>query len=76
MSIYPVRIDEWYDDPKSAFFSERDMLKTILEFSKCCECGAPMADKWDKGFVMHAITFGGPDGAWCSLQCLNGDSDE
>lgn len=69
MSIYPVRIKEWYvkDQP---FGKQIDMLKAMLEFYVCKRCGKQI--EWDDGWVMHSITFGGPDGAWCSEKCLDG----
>jgi len=67
MSIYPVRIKEWYVEEK-AFGAHIDTLKWILKYHKCDECGKRI--RWDRGYVMHSITFGGPDGAWCSKKCL------
>jgi hypothetical protein len=72
MSIYPVRITEWYDDPKNAFHAEREMLKTILKYTKC-EC-CKKSIKWQTGYVMHSITFGYGE-AWCTKKCLVGKRD-
>ena len=67
MSIYPVKIKEWYT--AESFKKEMPLLKTMLKFIKCKECGNKVTVK--NGWVMHSITFGGPDGAWCSEKCLN-----
>ena len=69
MSIYPVKIDKWYNK-KSSFKTEIKMLKTMLPYLRCVECGGKI--EWSKGYVMHSITFGGPDESWCSLECLKG----
>ena len=68
MSIYPVKITEWYNQ-KTEFKSEVKTLKILLPNLKCHKCGNPI--EWKKGYVMHSITFGGPDEAWCSKKCLN-----
>jgi hypothetical protein len=73
MSIYPVRITEWYDNKKSAFYSERTLLRGMMTYAKCDRCGAPMKSKWRTGYVMHSATFGGPNEAWCTKRCLIGD---
>jgi hypothetical protein len=70
MSIYPVRIKEWYVEGKP-FGSEIDTLKMILRHFTCDKCGKRI--RWDRGYVMHSITFGGPCGSWCSKKCLEGE---
>jgi hypothetical protein len=67
MSIYPVRIKEWYVEGKP-FGAEMPMLKSMLRCLPCIQCGKKI--RWDRGYVMHSITFGGPDGRWCSKKCL------
>jgi len=67
MSIYPVRIKEWYVEGKP-FGECIPMLKGMLNFYSCIQCGKKI--KWNRGYVMHSITYGGPDGRWCSKKCL------
>jgi len=62
VSIYAVSIKEWYYDKKSSFHEELEMLKCISPLY-CSDCGKEVDHK--TGYVMHSITFGGPDGAWC-----------
>jgi hypothetical protein len=69
MSIYPVRIKKWYVEDQP-FGEHIDMLKAMLKIYVCKECGGKIG--WDEGWVMHSITFGGPDGAWCSKKCCWG----
>lgn len=70
MSIYPVSVKEWYDDPKNAFYKERGILKLILPNQRCYRCRKLMKKIWRRAYVMHSITFGGPSEVWCSLRCL------
>ena len=67
MSIYPVKIKEWYVKGKP-FGDEIPMLKSLLKSFPCIVCGSKV--EWDKGWVMHSITFGGPNEVWCSDQCI------
>jgi len=71
MSIFPVNIKESFGDPKSAFYEEKEMLESILPYTFCNKCGDKVTFK--RGYVMHSITFGGADGAWCSKKCLEAD---
>lgn len=68
MSIYPVPIAKWYVEGKP-FGQEIKTLKWILKHITCAKCGKPIT--WDKGWVMHAITWGYGEG-WCSEECLDG----
>jgi hypothetical protein len=70
MSIYPVRINEWYVKDRP-FGKEVEFLECMLPHLKCEECKKPIT--WDEGYVMHSITYGGPDEAWCSALCLYGE---
>jgi len=67
MSIYPVKINEWYVEGKP-FGTEIDTLKMMLPHIECHRCRKPIS--WDEGYVMHSITYGGPDAAWCSKECM------
>lgn len=71
MSIYPVRVTEWYDDKENAFHTERDTLKMLLKHEKCHRCKKPMSRKWKTAWVMHSITWGYGE-AWCTRRCLRG----
>ena len=70
MSIYAVKIsgkDGWYVKGQ-AFETEIQSLRNILPYLKCEVCGKPVT--WRAGYVMHSITFGGPDQAYCGAKCL------
>jgi hypothetical protein len=69
MSVYPVKINKWYVEGEP-FGEEIPHLKSILRYLRCCKCGKKI--RWDRGYVMHSITFGGPDNCWCSKKCLEG----
>ena len=71
MSIYPVKITEWYDDAENAFNTERETLTWLLPYLKCLHCKTKMKTNWNTGYVHHSITFGYGD-AWCSKECLQG----
>lgn len=62
MSIYPVRIDEWFTEP-----AELAVLRDILAASKCEQCEKPVGIS--KGWAMHAILWGYGE-VWCSVNCL------
>lgn len=70
MSIWPVRIKEWYVESKP-FGDQIETLKIILSVFKCDKCGKKV--RWDRGYAMHSITFGGPSGLWCSKKCLEAE---
>ena len=72
MSIYPVKISEWYVEGKP-FGEEIEKLKEMLEFAcfYCSVCKKPVSR--ENGYVMHSITFGGASETWCSEECLNND---
>lgn len=75
MSIYPVRLAEWF--PKKADAGRNpeeaknlyENVKMALKYSKCCECGKTPNYKWAYG--MHSIPWGyGTEGIWCSKKCF------
>lgn len=67
MSIYPVRITEWFDA------EQKDTLKWILPHMRCYSCGCKV--KLDNGFVHHSLPWGHGD-AWCSEKCLNSKTEK
>lgn len=72
MSVYPVKISEWYqgiDDIKNTPHKELMEYLTSEDILDCDVCGAPVS--WSKGYVEHSLTYGGPNGAWCSKACLS-----
>ena len=80
MSIYPVRLAEWFPaKPKvhtwadaSQQLSWHETAKFIVGQSHCCVCGKKPQYRYAWG--MHAIPWGyGSDGIWCSKKCLNCD---
>jgi len=71
MSIFPVKISEWYVEGKP-FGDQIEMLSSMLDsgYFKCHECGKSV--KFDSdGWVYHSITFGGCSTVWCSDNCFN-----
>lgn len=64
--IYPVKIRENYE--KGPFAEEAKTLRDMLPSLKCSVCKGPVT--WQRGYVMHSITFGGPDGSYCCKKCL------
>jgi hypothetical protein len=69
MSIFPVKIKEWFYDPESPFYDQKSFMANELKNKnlKCHKCGKNVTKK---GYVMHSIFFGGPDEAWCSKKCM------
>lgn len=64
--IFPVRIKEYYET--GPFADEAGTLRDMLPWLKCAVCKGPIS--WRSGYVMHSITFGGPDESYCSKKCL------
>jgi hypothetical protein len=69
MSIYLVPIKEWYYDKESAYHEELGILKALSPLH-CSECKKEV--NHETGYVMHSITFGGPDSAMCK-KCSDKD---
>lgn len=62
MSIYPVRLSEWYplgDD-------NHDITFIIVKHSRCYACGSRI--RWKAAVGHHAIPYGYGD-TWCSWKC-------
>lgn len=72
MSIYPVPVKEWYDDPEHAFYKEREALKGMIKYLNCENCKKSLKRCWKRVWVMHSITWGYGE-AWCSKKCLEGE---
>lgn len=69
MSIYPVRIKEWYVKGEP-FGDQIPTLKSLIRHVLDCKvCGKKIP--WKTGYVMHSATFGGSYDAWCSEECFN-----
>jgi len=63
MSIYPVKINQWFLNKK-----ELENIKTFLPNLKCNACGKKANTR---GYVYHAILHGyGIEDYWCSIKCL------
>ncbi len=70
MSIHPVRILDWFGDPESPFYEDKEDMEDFIKGLMCSKCGKPVTFTW--GYVMHSALFGGPDGAWCKESCAYG----
>lgn len=78
MSIYPVRIREWFPPILKSEHKEeikenkfhRQTIRACLDFMTCMRCGGKVNMR--NGWVHHSLPWGYGD-AWCSKRCLNGD---
>lgn len=77
MSIYPVRLAEWYPaKPKhGSYGTAKDQrfwhktAKMCVEQASCRTCGKK--PKWRWAWGMHSIPWGhGWEEIWCSKKCL------
>lgn len=71
MSIYPVRLSEWF--PKDPEDEERQRLheaaKLCIKMNVCSVCGKK--PRYQHAYGMHAIPWGyGWGEIWCSKKCL------
>ena len=75
MSIYPVKISKWYVAGKP-FGKELPMLESMLNSGhfNCAKCNKQVG--MSEGWVLHSITFGGPDERWCSDECIGYEAVE
>lgn len=63
MSIYPVKIQEWYPAGDEMY----EMSKLFVQYSKCLKCGRG-GIKYHKAWAHHSIPWGHGD-VWCSWKC-------
>ncbi len=63
MSIFPVKINDWFEPLSSGWNDVQD----VLEYHRCYACGDKV--KMNKGVVHHAIAYG-HGYAWCSVRCF------
>lgn len=64
MSIYPVRLSEWFP-----FGDEQhDICTTIVECTRCLACGDRV--RFKRAIGHHSLPWGYGD-LWCSEKCLN-----
>ena len=64
MSIYPVKLSEWYSTSDAERF---EICFELVSLSRCFACGRRL--KWKKVMAHHSIPFGHGD-MWCSKKCL------
>lgn len=74
MSIYVVKLQEWYPKP-SRFHKEADrlyyeMARLDVDLSKCLSCKKRL--KWNRAVGHHSIPWGYGD-IWCGWKCYEGD---
>lgn len=66
MSIYPVRLSEWFSPPSEQF----DTCLWIIKQSRCYACGKKLRFKSAVGH--HSIPWGNGE-IWCSWKCCKSD---
>ena len=64
MSIYPVRLKNWF--PKGDHNYE--IVHAIVKDSKCAVCGKKPRYRYSIGY--HALPWGYDGTVWCSTKCL------
>lgn len=64
MSIYPVRLYEWFPPNDEMYENAECMVK----FSKCIVCGKKPKYRYAIGH--HSIPWGNGD-IWCTKKCFN-----
>lgn len=65
MSIYPVRLQEWFP-PKD---ERRSIALTILKYTKCACCGKKNIDP-RYAYIYHSAPWGHmTDEVWCTKRC-------
>lgn len=63
MSIYPVRLSEWFPPGDEM----HDMAYLIVKISRCFACYK--RPRWKSAVAMHALPWGYSDEVFCSWQC-------
>lgn len=63
MSIYPVKICEWW--PKGN--KHREDVEEMLLYLPCLTCGKKVTTR---GYLDHSAPYGGPNRAYCSMKCM------
>lgn len=64
MSIYPVRLAEWF--PRSSEMYET--ARMVVKYKHCNACAKPL--RYSKAWGHHSIPWGYGE-LWCGLKCLN-----
>jgi hypothetical protein len=62
MSIYPVKLSEWYP-PGDTYYEN---CTEIVKFNRCLACGDSI--NYSKAIGHHSLIYGHGD-IWCSLKC-------
>lgn len=60
MSIYPVRLSEWFPPGEE----NHDTMKLIVSSSKCLHCDKKRVH-WQKAWGHHSLPWGNGD-VWCN----------
>lgn len=72
MSIYAVKLMEWFPRPKKnqhdVIHGLYDTARMMVKLSRCLACGKK--PKWNRAIGHHSIPWGTGD-IWCSEPCLN-----
>jgi hypothetical protein len=67
MSIYPVKLNEWF--PKKDKMYENSLI--VVKLSNCVECGKSGKNiKYRYAIGHHSIPWGNGD-IWCTKRCYN-----
>lgn len=64
MSIYPVRLAEWF--PRSS--DKYEIAKMVVKYKHCNACAKPL--RYPKAYGHHSVPWGYGE-IWCDLKCLN-----
>lgn len=64
MSIYPVRLNEWFPPGDEHF----EIVSSFVEFNRCLACGD--SPNYKKAVGHHSIFVGYGD-VWCSWKCCH-----
>lgn len=65
MSIYPVRLKEWYPATSEHY----ENAKILVDIGNCEACYRGKMN-YNKAYAHHSLSWGYGE-VWCSLKCLN-----
>lgn len=67
MSIYPVRLSEWFTKEEECYSTYETAL-LLVKIERCLACRNRL--KWKRAVGHHSVAFGHGD-IWCSWKCCN-----
>lgn len=73
MSIYPVKLIEWYPPFKTSRDDkfQHEILKSVIKHMPCRYCGKYV--KFKMAYGHHSLPWGHGD-IWCNKRCLTRDT--